>query len=331
MQKKSRQQKIKNRVLCSYRALPAYGRAALFALAVSEILLFAGISIVGDFFYLFAWWPYIFLSDAIIAAVEGYSPILSRPRAFFYLLPWSTTIWLIFELFNLRLCNWHYLHLVSILPVRWIGYALSFATVLPGLFITSELLRVSEKFRHFACRSFRITGKLMVWCQLAGALMLILPILWPRYFFPLVWGGFVLVVDPVNLRLGAPSLLRDLSEGHPGRIVRLLASGLICGLLWEFWNFWATAKWIYTVPFVGNIKLFEMPVAGFLGFPPFALECFVMYTFITRMGGAEPLALHDLRMKSPRPAPLWSVFMGNALFWMYAFYLIDRMTVISFR
>jgi hypothetical protein len=28
------------------------------------------------------------------------------------------------------------------------------------------------------------------------------------------------------------------------------------------------------------VKLFEMPVLGFLGFPPFALECFLMYRFV---------------------------------------------------
>ena len=32
------------------------------------------------------------------------------------------------------------------------------------------------------------------------------------------------------------------------RLVNLLAAGLICGLLWEFWNYWGGAKWIYNVP-----------------------------------------------------------------------------------
>jgi hypothetical protein len=29
-----------------------------------------------------------------------------------------------------------------------------------------------------------------------------------------------------------------------------------------------------------HLKLFEMPVPGFLGFPAFALECFTMYAFV---------------------------------------------------
>jgi hypothetical protein len=29
-----------------------------------------------------------------------------------------------------------------------------------------------------------------------------------------------------------------------------------------------------------HVKLFEMPLPGFLGFPAFALECFTMYVFV---------------------------------------------------
>jgi hypothetical protein len=28
------------------------------------------------------------------------------------------------------------------------------------------------------------------------------------------------------------------------------------------------------------VKIFEMPVPGYLGFPAFALECFTMYVFV---------------------------------------------------
>jgi len=52
------------------------------------------------------------------------------------------------------------------------------------------------------------------------------------------------------------------------------------------------------VPYLGNIKLFEMPVLGFLGFLPFAIECWAMYIFSrsllgSRLGSGNGLALHD--------------------------------------
>ena len=67
--------------------------------------------------------------------------------------------------------------------------------------------------------------------------------------------------------MGAESLRGDLRSGHPWRLVNLLIGGLVCGLLWECWNYWARTKWIYTVPVPPDIKLFEMPLAGYLGFP----------------------------------------------------------------
>ena len=127
-----------------------------------------------------------------------------------------------------------------------------------------------------------------------GLAMVALPLAYPSpYIFASVWAGFVLLCDPLNYLLGRPSLLGDLAKGRPGRVVSLLIAGGICGFLWEFWNYWATTKWIYTVPFTQNIKIFEMPLLGFVGFFPFAWECFCMYHFLA---GKEGFAL-------PPPAP----------------------------
>jgi hypothetical protein len=37
-------------------------------------------------------------------------------------------------------------------------------------------------------------------------------------------------------------------------------------------KFWTPSKWIYTAPFMQNMKIFEMPVADFLGFCPNVIE-----------------------------------------------------------
>ena len=49
----------------------------------------------------------------------------------------------------------------------------------------------------------------------------------------------------------------------------LLLASLIAGFFW-FLNFWARAKWIYTVPL--TVKLFEI-LAGFLSFPCRSAHC----------------------------------------------------------
>jgi hypothetical protein len=42
------------------------------------------------------------------------------------------------------------------------------------------------------------------------------------------------------------------------------------------------------------VKIFEMPILGFAGFPAFALECFVMYVAVRRYlwrGAARPISI----------------------------------------
>ena len=118
----------------------------------------------------------------------------------------------------------------------------------------------------------------------SGAAMLVWPLVWPSpYLAAPVFLGFIFLLDPINAHAGDDSLFRDLRAGQYDRLINLLVAGFICGGLWEFWNFWARAKWIYTVPIFGDIKIFEMPVLGYFGFPPFALECFTMYVFVRRL------------------------------------------------
>ena len=89
-------------------------------------------------------------------------------------------------------------------------------------------------------------------------------------------------------------MLRDWERGWYGRTLAALAGGLTCGFLWEFWNYWALAKWVYDLPFLGvtqHYKYFEMPLVGLLGFIPFGLECWVMWQMmrIPLDGLVEPL------------------------------------------
>jgi hypothetical protein len=114
--------------------------------------------------------------------------------------------------------------------------------------------------------------------------MLLVPFIVPAsaavYLAAPVWLGFILLLDPLNARLGGESLTGDLRAARWDRLINLAVSSLVCGVLWEFWNYWARAKWHYTVPIMANLKIFEMPVPGYLGFPAFGLECFTMYVFV---------------------------------------------------
>jgi len=164
--------------------------------------------------------------------------------------------------------------------LRRVGYDWAFATIFPLLFITAEILRLTVFKRAKEGKTIRLSRGTLIWLSIMGAVGVIEPLLFPSaWLAPVIWLSFVFFLDPINAMRGWPSITGDLGRGDWRRLWSLLLSGFVCGVLWEFFNYWAIAKWSYTVPYLGNVKIFEMPVLGFLGFPPFAIECWAMYIF----------------------------------------------------
>jgi hypothetical protein len=288
---------------------------ALFCLAA--VMLGKGREPFATYFYSFAWWSYILAADALVYVIRGESLMMNRTRAFLIMIPLSIFVWCIFEGFNFRLANWHYITLPSHAWQRWIGYAVAYGTVLPGLCETYHLLQESRFFQSVSGKRWRPDPRSLQLMIAVGGISLLSPLLFPRYCFPLVWIGFALLLEPLLYHFGGDSLLHDIEQGDLSRILNLLAGGLVCGLLWEAWNSWAQAKWIYTVPFFEQGKLFEMPLLGFLGFPPFAVSAYAMYRI---------LLMAMQRGKVWIRVILWSLI---TLFCLITFAAIDRYTVVS--
>jgi hypothetical protein len=259
--------------------LPVYAWAAFGALVAGWTLMFRGVYPVTVYFTPIAWTCYILLVDGAALAVSGRSRLRENPREFALLALLSIPLWLIFEAYNLRLRNWTYVGVPSDIALALLGYAWSFATITPAMLQTADLV---ESFGWFApARPLQFSAAAKRGMMVFGATCLAVPLLLPSniaaYVFALVWIGFVFLLDPLNHRLGLPSLVGDFSAGRRSRFWCLLVAGWTCGWLWEFWNYWAAAKWHYTFPMFRNLKIFEMPLPGYLGFLPFALECFAMY------------------------------------------------------
>ncbi len=278
-------------------------------------------------YYLFCWWSYIVFFEALLLLRGGRSELFHDPSRFFATLPLSILFWLVFEVFNFRLQNWHYSGVPTERWIRWTGYAISFATVLPGLKVTEHLLDHFTFLGKVPGRPRERLDRFHPSMITVGACCLVAPLLEPRVFFPLVWVGFILLLEPLNHRLRAASLLDDLENGSHQRVFQLPIAGLCCGVLWEMWNYWAGAKWTYTIPFLGFLKVFEMPVLGFLGFLPFALEAHVM-------SSTSWTALHSITciQSRARRMALWLVLIVLAIFFTCSvFWGIDRLTVRSWR
>ena len=122
------------------KTFPIYGILGIVLLLTSVFFLLKKINPFYSWFYCFAWWSYILIIDGIIYRIKGNSLIANRTKEFFLMIPWSIFIWLIFEGANLFLENWYYIDMPHSAVERWLGYAIAYGTVLPGLFETTELL-----------------------------------------------------------------------------------------------------------------------------------------------------------------------------------------------
>jgi hypothetical protein len=263
------------------RSVPSASRIATLAgaaiWAVATPLLVLRVEPVSTWYYLFAWYPFLLIVNHLTAVRSPeHSLFAGRIDRVAALAGWSIPIWLFFEACNFRLQDWYYIGLPDDPTLRRLGILASFATVLPGIFLLEELQGVRGLFARLSTPRFDVGTKVERTLLGIGLAWAILVAAFPSMFFALVWGAPVLLLEAWLHRHDPASLLRDLSEGRPGRVLRLLIAGLVAGLFWESANFFATGKWIYTVPGLQEGKLFEMPFLGFLGFPPFALCCWSM-------------------------------------------------------
>lgn len=262
---------------------PLYGYAGLAIIFVAELLLFRRVEAVTTYFTPLAWTGYLLAVDAAVFALRGHSRLRTTPRAFASLALWSVPLWLIFEAYNWRLQNWMYVGMPEAFWEQVLGSTWAYATIIPALFESADLLEALGYFEKASARGWRFFFRGRRLMMIVGAAFLLLPLAlpsrWAPYLFALVWLGFVFLLEPINYARGHDSLLADLQQNRGQHLYSLMCAGLLCGLLWELWNYWASARWVYIFPIMQEFKIFEMPLPGYLGFPFFALECFALYHF----------------------------------------------------
>ena len=97
-------------------------------------------------------------------------------------------------------------------------------------------------------------------------------------------------IDPraiSNIWLGHRSLVEWTKDGNWRVVVTLWLGVLLTAFFWEMWNYLSYPKWVYHVPWGNWLHLFEMPLLGYGGYLPFALELFAMYHLIIGLFGAK--------------------------------------------
>lgn len=248
--------------------------------------------ILGEYAFFPLWLGYILTVDALVAArssrstalrQRGDSLLTSKPKHFAALFLLSAPVWWVFESGNNFTLNWHYLTSRDYPVLQIILEAsIDFSTVIPAVFETTMLMLTFDSVRRLQIPSSPLhVSRFTLWLLMyIGAFMYLAIIFFPRFAFPFLWLWAFLLIDPLNWMRGRPSLLEQFSRGDWHVIGALSLAVLVCGFFWEMWNFYAMPKWYYTVPYLGFLKIFEMPILGYLGYIPFAWELYALYQYV---------------------------------------------------
>jgi len=242
----------------------------------------------------------------------------NRPRYTGWLFVISAGFWWYFEYLNRFVQNWHYEGIGELSGLQYFIYAtLPFATVLPAVLGTRALL---DTYPRLSCGLDDFMPvhprRPRAWAAAAfvfSCLGLAVIGRWPSLLYPLLWLAPLFVITAVQCWRGQRTLFSDLATGNWRQVVLLALAALICGFFWELWNLHSQAKWIYSVPFVGRFKLFEMPILGYAGYLPFGLECAVVADFLLHPEQCHPNGEQTHRPPSPPSRLSMTAVYGNHL------------------
>jgi hypothetical protein len=239
-----------------------------------------------------AWCAYLATVLGLLTAMDGASFLRRFRNRFIVCWLWSVPAWCYFDWLNFYFMRdpytglraWEYRNLPPRYEDRLLGYLLAFGAIAPGMFLSAEMLSRWGLWRA----SVRDPGWSVPTRQRAAIAVFVLGLLLAPIPVVIggpasnlaVWVGTWALLDPVNWWFGRPSIVGDWFAGRWGRTLALGGGGLLCGFLWEFWNYWSFTKWVYHLPFLGSwehTKYFEMPAPGLIGFIAFGIETWTMW------------------------------------------------------
>ena len=235
------------------------------------------------------WLGYCLLIDALVLIRTGSSLLTRDWRKYVGLFLVSAPVWWLFEAFNVRTQNWTYLGIENL---SWLEFTfwttLSFTTVVPAVFGGAELFASFDFVKRIKAgpviRPDRITT---VAFFVAGWLTLALLLIWPAIFFPFIWISPYFISEPLNIWLGHRSLADRTKDGDWRPVIALWLGVLLTAFFWEMWNFYAYPKWVYSVAWGDWLHIFEMPLLGYGGYLPFALELYAIYHLVFGLFGEK--------------------------------------------
>lgn len=251
--------------------------AGLCLTTVSWVISWSSIPTLSEHAFFPLWLGYVVAINGLSETLCNDSLVRRMGCSFLWLFAASLPLWWFFESANQIVSNWHY---VSARPVTGLEYfvraSIDFSIVVPAVLSTAALIYsiLYKRYSWLSDAKFNppvVASSHLALSALIGGFCLVPLIFAPQETFPLVWIAPILVLEPFVCALQLPSLLRKLVVGDLNALIAVTAGALVCGFFWELWNYYSLPKWIYTIPYVGFWKIFEMPALGYLGYPFFGV------------------------------------------------------------
>jgi hypothetical protein len=273
------------RLILTRSGFPLHGWLGLALALIFWAINWAWIGVRTYWAFFPMWLGYCLTVDALVFVRTGTSLLARGWRRYVGLFLISAPIWWAFEALNLRTQNWTYTGIDGFSPASYAFWTtLSFTTVVPAVFGTTELIAsfgFLKRVRPGPIIKPNLSTTLAFF--LAGWFMLALLLIWPAVFFPFIWLSPYFIIEPLNVWLRNRSLADWTGVGDWRPVIALWMGVLVTAFFWEMWNYFSYPKWIYHVAWGGWLHIFEMPLLGYGGYLPFALELYAFYHLIMGM------------------------------------------------
>lgn len=262
---------------------PWWGKLSMLVILVSWILAwnrFSWMTVFQRHTFIPLWFGFIVAINAMTFRRTHKCLMVNQSGYFLVLFPVSAVFWWFFEYLNRFVQNWSYVG-ETLDPVQYLIYGtLSFSTVLPAVISMSEFLAsfslANTVFKRFI--NFHVSGSKNIAIGIFGLSSLGLSFIgrFPNILFSLLWLAPLCLVLSIQVLTNREHILKRTLTGDWREIMLPALAALICGFFWEMWNFYSYTKWIYHIPYVDRLRIFEMPLLGYAGYLPFGIECAVL-------------------------------------------------------
>lgn len=235
----------------------------------------------------------------------------------------ATAGWMLFEYLNFFVDeNWYYPCGGLIPDDEFTVYAIIGSSgLMPAVFELYNLMNTYPSFRHRYDRGPKLTlsksvRTIILVLALAGMFCVGF---FPDGMFGVLWISPLLIISVVLENLGIWTPFTPVKDGNWSPLLKYALTYVIYGFLLEFWNYYNSihvsadpsdiiaytpAHWVYSLPFVNVLHVFEMPLLGFLGYVPFGIYCasyWISFAFLlnipTQFAQDDYSAVHAMNVK----------------------------------